>query len=60
MMVLVFSLNDGPNSQRLEADQRHKRAPRTWAPSCLLSIHPESGDRIGEGYLLFRRCAEND
>ena len=60
MTALVFSLSDGPNSQRLGADRREKRALMTWAPPCLLSIHPEPGDRIGVCYLLFRRRAEND
>lgn len=37
-----------------------KGALGSRASPFLFSIHPEAGDRIGEGYLLFRRCAEND
>ena len=32
----------------------------TWAPPCLLSSHPDPGNRFGVCYILFRRSAEND
>lgn len=58
--ALVFSLSDGPNSPKLGVDRRLERALMTWAPPCLLSSHPDPGNRFGVCYILFRRSAEND